>query len=396
MVFPSCVAESPETASGADLTRFSAHFTASGTYHYRVRATDAVGNVSEWAAASVEFDFTDATPPTVPTNLQVVQDGANVTFSWNASTDAESGVAGYELRLVRNGRTETVVQVAGTSATLELAESDYAWSVTAKDSFGNASAAADGEAFRMLLPVGEPKQYNLADSGAAKLVKGAKGDDLFPLVPDDVWGTCHVAQWNGDEEDTVDLADFNRFHDVVLGNGGYDVLQLPSGDNGLLFNDTLSPAASDADTEARLAGISEIVGNSGRDVIDLTDENGGYASDVLLKGGDGDDVLWAGKGNDILVGGAGNDDLRGGQGDDIYLFGENWGRDTLRDDGGTLVFDNALAGKLAFSATPDGTRITDGVNAVELTWNATADAVMFADVASLTEMRRDTIKGFLA
>ena len=381
--------------SGAALTSFSANFTVSGTYHYRVRATDAVGNVSEWNSASVEFEFVDSTPPTKPTGLQLAQNGTKVTFSWKASTDADSGVAGYELKLVRNDHTETITQVAGTSVTLDLVESNYSWSVAAKDNFGNVSEAVSGEDFRLLLPVGTPKQINLSQAGVAELGKGTKSDEVFKLAADSAWGTYHVAQWNGGD-DAVDLVGFNRFYDAVSGNGGYDAVQLPNGDNGLLYSDLLSPVAAGVDASARFSDIAEIIGNSGKDVIDLTDAAGGYAGEVLLKGGAGDDHLWTGKGDDILVGGAGNDDLRGGAGDDLYLFGENWGRDTILDDGGTLVFDNALKDKLSFSATGDGTRITDGTNAVELTWQISASEVVYADVSELVELRRDTIKGFLA
>ena len=337
----------------------------------------------------------DTTPPTIPTNLRVAQDGTNITFSWNASVDADSGVAGYELRLTRNGRTETVTQAVGTSVMLELAESDYAWSVTAKDNFGNISNAATGNAFQVLLPADEPHTVAPANAGVAESANGTTGDDAFVLTPDGAWGTYHVARWNGGE-DMVSLAGFNRFYDAVIGGGGYDVLQLPSGNNGLLYSDLLSPAAEGAEADGRLAGIAEIDGGAGKDIIDLTDASGGYAGDILLKGGAGDDRLWAGAGDDILIGGTGDDDLRGGSGDDVYLFDANWGHDSILDDGGTLVFDNALKDRLSFSATADGTRITNGQNTLDLTWSVTSSAVLYADVASLTEMRRDTIKGFLA
>ena len=89
--------------------------------------------------------------------------------------------------------------------------------------------------------------------------------------------------------------------------------------------------------------------------------------------------------------------MRGGQGDDIYLFDENWGSDTILDDGGTLVFDNALQDRLVFKATANGgTSITSGTNSVELSWRASAADAMYADVAELTKLRRDTIRGFLA
>ena len=230
----------------------------------------------------------------------------------------------------------------------------------------------------------------------AELLKGTGKDETFSLVSDGHWGTYSVARWNGASE-TVSLKGFNRFYDAVQGGGGYDVLQLLSaGDNALLYADELSPVATSVDVQKRFSGISEIRGGDGRDVIDMTALSGAYGNDLLLKGGAGDDVLWAGRGDDVLVGGTGNDDLRGGAGEDIYLFGMDWGKDTIRDDCGTLVFDNALKRSLAFESLSTGTRIVSGENSVEVSWVVSETDVHFADVAELSSMRLNTIKTFLA
>jgi len=289
------------TQSGATLTSYNATLTTTGRYHYRVRATDAVGNSSEWSSGSIFFE-----------------------------------------------------------------------------------AAV------------EPKTVDLADAPSDKVVVGTSGADLFNLTPNGEWGTLHVARWNGDASANVRLAGRNRYYDALDGAGGYDTIQLAAGDNGLVYSDLLTPSAANADAAARLAGIAEIRGNSGNDLIDMTAAEGSYAGDLLLKGGDGNDNLWAGSGDDIIVGGSGNDELRGGDGDDIYLFGADWGCDTVVDDGGTLVFDSTLEGQLAFSTVGNGTRISCCENTVELNWNVAAGDVRYADVAALTEFRRDTIKGFLA
>jgi hypothetical protein len=381
--------------SGGSLTHFQSNFTDSGQYHYRVRATDQAGNQSAWSTACVDFEFVDATPPSAPSGLDVVQDGANFTFSWTASADAESGVAEYDLTLSRNGRHEAATAVKGTSITLELAEGNYAWGVVAKDYFGNKSESASGGAFSVLLPVAKPNKVDLPSDTAPSSILGTAGDDVFGMVPDGTWGTCHVARWNGGQE-TVSIAGRNRFHDVLEGVGGYDVVALPDGDNALLYHDLLSPGADNADASARLSGISEIRGNGGNDVIDLTAANGCYTGDLLLCGGAGDDHLWAGSGNDVLVGGAGNDDLRGGAGNDLYLFGLEWGQDKVVDDGGTLVFDSALRGTLTVNANGNGSLISDGVNTVSVNWQVEAGDWVFADVGELEGYRRDTIKAFLA
>ncbi|QMT36029.1 calcium-binding protein [Neisseria wadsworthii] len=60
------------------------------------------------------------------------------------------------------------------------------------------------------------------------------------------------------------------------------------------------------------------------------------AGNVLLEGGvlfgeGGDDTLNGRGGNDVLVGGAGNDHLSGGEGSDIYVFGKNFGKDSVNN-----------------------------------------------------------------
>jgi len=377
--------------AGADLLGFSASFTQSGTYHYRVRGVDAVGNASDWSTASVEFEFTDEVPPTLPVGLSVTAEGREVTFSWNASADDDSGVAGYEVTVGKNGRSVTQTTTE-TSLTLSLDEGNYSWGVTARDAFGNETEMAEGEGFKVLEPIsGAPAFVNLPESPSETLVQGSTADDVFALSPNGEWGTKHVAFWNGKDE-KIRICGRQRYYDAFDGAGGYDVIQLAAGDNALLFADLLSPSATDANAAARLANISEIRGGDGRDVIDMTAAAGGYAGDLLLKGGGGDDHLWSGDGGDVLIGGNGNDDLRGGAGKDIYLFGAGWGNDTIVDDGGTLVFDNALQGKLTVS----GNVITDGTNSVTVNWSVSDADIVFADVGELSEYRRNTIKAFLA
>ena len=56
---------------------------------------------------------------------------------------------------------------------------------------------------------------------------------------------------------------------------------------------------------------------------------GADGNDTLI-GGLGNDKLYAGQGDDTLVGGDGDDLLEGGAGSDQYLFGPNWGSDTIQ------------------------------------------------------------------
>ena len=113
------------------------------TYSYTVRAKDLAGNVS---AESSPLPATPPPPdtqsPSVPTNLHTTAATAtSVTLAWDASTDNDSGVAGYEI--LRDG------SQIGTSATASyldataLGGTTYSYTVRAKDVIGNTSAESD-------------------------------------------------------------------------------------------------------------------------------------------------------------------------------------------------------------------------------------------------------------
>jgi len=91
--------------------------------------------------------------------------------------------------------------------------------------------------------------------------------------------------------------------------------------------------------------VIHIAGLGGDDVIDAS-ALGANAPQIILDGGEGDDVLLGGAGNDTLLGGAGDDTLLGGAGNDAL-------------DGGTgdnvLIQDNATVGADAtLSLSGDG------------------------------------------
>ncbi|PYU67713.1 MAG: hypothetical protein DMG49_17960, partial [Acidobacteria bacterium] len=73
--------------------------TASTSYSYRVRATDAAGNLSSYSATSTAMTAAppDTTPPSAPTSLAAAAASATqINLSWIASTD-NVGVTGYRV-----------------------------------------------------------------------------------------------------------------------------------------------------------------------------------------------------------------------------------------------------------------------------------------------------------
>ncbi|MCR5880548.1 calcium-binding protein [Phenylobacterium sp. J367] len=80
-----------------------------------------------------------------------------------------------------------------------------------------------------------------------------------------------------------------------------------------------------ADTLDGANGTDVLMGGDGKDKL-----IGGNGSDSL-DGGAGADVLDGGNGTDTLAGGAGDDVLKGGASPDRFVFGVDFGRDTITD-----------------------------------------------------------------
>ncbi|MEN9922338.1 MAG: hypothetical protein RL097_615, partial [Candidatus Parcubacteria bacterium] len=101
--------------------------------HGRVNAEKAV------AAALATIGTRDAVAPSVPTNLRTTDlKSTSVTLAWNASTDDNSGVAGYSI--YRNGTKLTTVAGTAYTSTNLTANTTYTYTVRAEDAQGNSSA----------------------------------------------------------------------------------------------------------------------------------------------------------------------------------------------------------------------------------------------------------------
>ena len=265
--------------------------------------------------------------------------------------------------------------------------------------------------------------------------------DVFFAQSVGQWTAAYKARHNGLKDgwegtrETVSLGGKNRLADVFVGAAtDANVLLLTDDANGdTLFVDDLYTELPGVleEQQARIAQIKEIRAGAGADVIDLTSQRFAYVgSGMVVRGGLGDDVIWANvggnwlfgdagndrlvgaSGDDVIVGGAGDDALHGGGGDDIFVFGENWGKDTVAQcDGGTVTLwfkedtgawdADALTytdGENSVKVAP-GTAVSlkfgdDGGNAVER-YNELLAAGAFADATS-ERIFEDKSKGMLA
>ncbi len=189
------------------------------------------------------------------------------------------------------------------------------------DGSGNVLVAGGGGTVKILKAAYADGRYNLQ--------YGAENIDLGKLSV----GT------DGDDNSE----DANADDAFVRGTGEADLMY------GLAGDDTLKG----------LAGNDLLVGGLGDDRLE-----GGDGEDRLV-GGVGIDTLIGGDGTDTLVGNIGNDFLRGGAGTDIYVFGGNFGEDTIQGDtdGGNLQFKQATGfGDFIFSRVGSNMKIAQSAN----------------------------------
>ena len=126
------------------------------------------------------------------------------------------------------------------------------------------------------------------------------------------------------EKAFVDLAEFNAY--------GSQYTQSWPDARTLLLDFVRKGASSN-----QLSGWLQTLGNTAAGILGIQGGTSGNESlygksgTDMLFGGAGDDRLYGYDGDDILDGGAGNDTLSGGDGSDTYIFGRNFGNDTVLD-----------------------------------------------------------------
>ncbi len=142
-----------ERCQGVGCTTFAEVTTASGTsfddagrspgtlYRYRVRATDAAGNLSGYSAIA-NATTPDTSPPTAPTSLGAAAAGSSqANLAWTASTD-DVGVSGYRVERCAGAGCTTFAEIATPSGATYgdaglSASTLYRYRVRAADAAGN-------------------------------------------------------------------------------------------------------------------------------------------------------------------------------------------------------------------------------------------------------------------
>ena len=206
------------------------------------------------------------------------------------------------------------------------------------------------------------------------------------------------ADWTGTDE-VFALEGMNRITDVFAGSDDSSILLLTDDGYGdALFIDDIYSAlpAELSEQQARVFRLNCVYAGGGDDLVDMTSQRFVNAEGGMeIHGGEGNDVIWAGNGenwlfgdagddrivgasgNDVIAGGSGNDFLHGGGGEDLFVFGDNWGKDTVKqmpDGKVTLWFRDGDESKWNAALLT----YTDGENTVKVT-GVTEVSLKFGD-----------------
>jgi chitodextrinase len=167
---------------------------ATSTYIYRVRATDAAGNLSSYSGtASATTPTPDTQPPTAPGNLAATAVSASqINLSWTAATD-NVGVTGYLVERQAPGST-SFAQIGTTAGTTYndlglVAGTNYSYRVRATDAAGNLSPySAVASATTAAASAGLVAAYSF-NEGTGTSVTDVSGNGTTGTVVNATWTT---------------------------------------------------------------------------------------------------------------------------------------------------------------------------------------------------------------
>jgi fibronectin type 3 domain-containing protein len=170
--------------------------TVGATYSYRLRATDAAGNLSPYSN-SASATILDTQAPTQPTNLAATPaSGSQINLSWTASTD-NVGVTGYRIERCQGTGCTTFVQIAapaGAGTTYSdsglASNTTYRYQVRGADAAGSLSAYSNvAGATTLAAPLGLVAAYSF-NEGTGTTVADASGNNNAGTLQGATWTTA--------------------------------------------------------------------------------------------------------------------------------------------------------------------------------------------------------------
>jgi len=121
----------------------------------RTVATDKHPNIDP-APQEVAVKYTDLTPPAAPQNLNSLTQGDVVTLTWDANTNSENDLDGYNVFWLNGGGATPRNSVPLKDTTFQhqvIPNGDYLYQITAVDIYGNTSPASNQVTARVYQPL---------------------------------------------------------------------------------------------------------------------------------------------------------------------------------------------------------------------------------------------------
>ena len=335
-----------------------------------------------------QFEFADGT---------VLSGGdvfSRVTWTGTDGNDTMTGIGYNEVihalggddTVNASGGNDTVYAGAGNDQVIAGDGNDVVYGETGDDTltarYGN--NLLDGGEGNDTLSMDRTGSYSTMDNYANTLIGGTGNDRLEGYNGADTYVLNR-----SDGQDVIndyDYRSYNRTDRVQFGAGisAEDLEVSRQGDDLLIvINDPTNPEAQDqvlieqafTDARFRIEQFEFADGTvlSGGDVFSRVTWTGTDGNDTMTGIGynevihalGGDDTVNASGGDDVIYGGEGNDSLNGGSGSDTYVFGLNFGSDTVYNYDSSASssdlarFDDASIEDLWFSRNDNHLQITE-------------------------------------
>jgi len=169
--------------------------TASTSYSYRVRATDAAGNIGAYSnIATASTQAPDTTAPSAPSGLTATVAGSvQINLAWTASTD-NVGVTGYMVERCQGASCTGFAQIAAPTATGFndtglTASTSYSYRVRATDAAGNLSAYSSVVSASTSAATGLVAAYPFND-GSGPVATDVSGNNNTGVLNGPTWTTA--------------------------------------------------------------------------------------------------------------------------------------------------------------------------------------------------------------
>ena len=183
------------TTTGTGTSYKDTSVSSATSYSYRVRATDAAGNLSSYSNTT-SAATPDTTAPSQPGTLSATPvSGGEVDLSWGASTD-NVGVSGYRIERCAGSGCSNFTQIATTTGTgtsykdtSVSSATSYSYRVRATDAAGNLSSYSNTAGATVpAAPSGLVAAYAF-DEGSGTTVTDASGNGNNGTVTNTTWST---------------------------------------------------------------------------------------------------------------------------------------------------------------------------------------------------------------